>query len=71
MTVDQMRLLIDSLLEQEYLIAKDGVFTATRKTKEVSFRSRFKELKKAFSEEYEEKTAFSINPDVSYIPTDF
>ena len=71
MTVDQMRLLIDSLLEQEYLIAKDGVFTATRKTKEVSFRSRFKELKKAFLEEYEEKTAFSINPDVSYIPTDF
>lgn len=71
MTADQMRALIDSLLEQEYLIAKDGVFTATNKTKEVSFRSRFKELKKVFSEEYEQKTQFSINPNTSYIPTDF
>lgn len=71
MTVEQMRSLIDSLLEQEYLIAKDGVLLATNKTKEVSFRSRFKELKKAFSEEYSKKTEFMINPDVSYIPTDF
>lgn len=71
MTVEQMRSLIDSLIEQEYLISKDGVFVATSKTREISFRSRFKELKKSFSEEYEKKKEFLINPDISYIPTDF
>ena len=71
MTVEQMRALVDSLIEQEYLLSENGVFRATRKTKEISFRSRFKEIKKAFSEDYEKKIEFAVNPDISYIPTDF
>ena len=71
MTLEQMRTLIDTLLQQEYLSSENGVFRATPKTKEISFRSRFKELKKAFSNEYEKKYKNLINPDIAYIPTDF
>ena len=71
MTMDQMRTLVDSLIKQGYLIAKDGILVATSRTKEVSFRSRFKEIKKAFSEAYGKEPESLINPDVSYIPTDF
>lgn len=70
LTVEQLRNLLDSLLKQEYLVCSNGIFYATKKTKEISFRSRFKEIKKAFAEDYK-KTTFNVNPDVSYIPTDF
>ena len=71
MTVDQLNSLIDSLIAQEYLSVEEGLFSATKKTKELSFRSRFKEFKKVFSEKYEAELDFQINPKVSYIPTDF
>ena len=71
MTVEQIRALIDSLIEQDYLIPNNGVFVATLKTRELSFRSRFKELKKTFSEEYKQTMEFVIDPDVPYIPTNF
>ena len=71
LTIEQLRTLIDTLFTEGYLQCEDGVFKATQKTKMISFRSRFKEIKKNFSEDYRKKNEYVINPNVSYLPIDF